>query len=751
MSPVSKPRDMLRKIRDVMATGTDSSERLNQLVHVIANHLNAKVCSIYLRRPDDSMELWATRGLAAEAIHHTKLAPHEGLVGEVAKTLVPLHVKNARTHQAFSYHPETREQEFISFLGVPVLRSRRLLGVLVVQDDQERLFDQDAVEALQNVAMVLAEVVASGELLSTEELDTVHVSSRQPMALNGSIVVSGLAMGQAVLFEPNIVAGSRIAENPDHELSRIESALNELQSTLDSLFAGKGHAFGEPTREVMNAYRMFARDQSWFEKLQKSVLAGLTAEAAVERVRGDYRHRMLSARDPYLRERLHDLEDLANRLLRHLGGVEIAKELPQNTILVARNIGPAELLELDRSRLRGLVLEEGSRTSHAAIVASAMRLPVVGNLPGLLAAITEGDTILIDAETGSIRIRPADATRSSFDERLRVRQQRRAAFSRLRDQPAISRDGQQVQLLLNAGLQIDLPHLEATGADGIGLFRTEFQFMLAQHLPKQSQLIDFYGEVLQAAGEKPVIFRTLDLGGDKVLPYVAQEREANPAMGWRAIRMAMDRPGMFKYQLRALILAAAGKTLRVMFPLVSTVTEYDHAKSMLQYEIKRLARFGYTDLPKALKIGCMIETPSMVWQLDQLLPKTDFISVGANDLLQYFFAADRENSRVAQRYDPLHPGALAMLEQIVSSASKHQCDVSICGEMAGNREDVIALLALGFRQLSVPASAIGPLKQLILSMDIAKTKHELQEWLSKTNPDIRKNLLQFSKIENLAL
>ncbi len=751
MSAASNPRDMLRKIRDVMATRTESSQRLNQLVSVIADHMKAKVCSVYLRLPDDHMELWATRGLAPEAVHKTRLAPNEGLVGEVARTMVPLHVKNAQTHSSFSFHPETKEQDYISFLGVPILRARRVLGVLVVQDSQERLFAQDAVEALQNVAMVLAEVVASGELLSSEELNAVHVSSRNSMAIDGFTIVDGLAMGRAVLFEPSVVEGSRIAEDPDYELSRIELALEELQSTLDRLFEGKGHAFGEPTREVMNAYRMFARDQSWLEKLQESVSAGLTAEAAVERVRGEYRHRLLSARDPYLRERLHDLEDLASRLLRHLGGADIAAELPDNTILVARNIGPAELLELDRSKLRGLVLEEGSRTSHAAIVASAMRLPVVGGLSGLLAAVTEADTILVDAETGSVRIRPAEETRASFNERLRVRQQRRAAFSKLRDKPTISRDGQRVELLLNAGLQIDLPQLDATGADGIGLFRTEFQFMLAQHLPKQSQLIEFYGEVLQTAGKKPVIFRTLDLGGDKVLPYVAQEREANPAMGWRAIRMAMDRPGMFRYQLRALIHAASGKTLRVMFPLVSTVAEYDRAKSLLEQEMTRLARFGHSDLPEKLEIGCMVETPSMVWQLDQLLPKADFISVGANDLLQYFFAADRENIRVSQRYDPLSHGALAMFQHIINTAEKHSTDVSICGEIASNREDVIILLALGFRQLSVPASAIGPLKQLILSLDIKKAEQELLEWLSESSPDIRKNLLRFSKTENLAL
>jgi len=746
----SAPKDMLRQIRDIMAMRDEAGPRMQKLVSIIADSMQAQVCSIYLRNADDTMELWATKGLAAEAIHKTKLAPNEGLVGEVAKKLSPVHVKNAQEHQAFSFQPETMEQDFISFLGVPILRARRLLGVLVVQDNQERLFSQDAVEALQNVAMVLAEIVASGELLSHEELAGVPVRPLQPLTILGKSVVSGLAMGQAVLFEPHIVGESRIAEDPEVEMASMLTALDGLRKSLDQLFAGKGHAFGEPTREVMNAYRMFAHDQSWVDRLSKAINAGLTAEAAVERVRGEYRHRLLRAKDPYLRERLHDLEDLSNRLLRHLGE-EIAFDLPKDTILVARNIGPAELLELDRSKLRGLVLEEGSRTSHAAIVAGAMRLPVVGALPGLLAAISEGNILLVDAEAGSLQIRPNIETKESFIERLRVRQQQRAVFSKLKDQPAISIDGQRVELLLNAGLKIDLPQLETTGADGIGLFRTEFQFLLADQLPKQQQLTELYSDVFKAAKDKPVIFRTLDLGGDKVLPYVTHAREPNPALGWRAIRMAIDRPGMFRYQLRALLAAASGKTLRVMFPLVSTVNEFLQAKELLKKEVQRLKRFGHTNLPAELKIGCMIETPAMIWQLDRLLPHTDFISVGANDLMQYFFAADRENIRVSERYDPLHIGAILMLREIVDAAKRHNVSLSICGEMAGRRADAALLLALGFRQLSVTASAIGPLKQLVLSLDIGALSNQLKVWLGENDPDLRKKLLTFAKSEKINL
>ncbi len=745
MGDRNRSLNMIRQIREILAASDPSQSRLDKLVEIIAHNMQTEVCSIYLHHADDQMELWATKGLAAGAVHQTRLAPGEGLVGEVVRTSSPVNVQNALADPRFSLQPATQEQGFLAFLGVPVLRSGRLLGVLVIQDGVERLFSPEAVEALQNVAMILAEIVASGELLSPADLDEVEVRPLRPLHLHGKTIVEGMAMGQAVQFEPHVVGHSRLTDDPDHEIERVRTALDELQQTLDRLFVGKGHAFGEPTREVMNAYRMFARDQSWFERISAAASSGLTAEAAVERVRGEYRQRFLKARDPYLRERLHDLEDLANRLLRHLGGVTEARDLPENTILIARNIGPAELLELDRSRLRGLILEEGSRTSHAAIVAGAMRLPVLGSLPGLLAHVNEGDTVLLDGELAELRVRPAPETESSFVERLRVRQQKRAAFSALRDQPAISIDGQKIELLLNAGLLIDLPHLADTGADGIGLFRTEFQFMLADSLPKQADQTELYAKVLEAAGNKPVVFRTLDLGGDKVLPYVSQEREANPALGWRAIRMAVDRPGMFRYQLRALLHAAAGQTLRVMFPLVSTVAEFAKARQILEAEFARLKRFGHADLPTELEIGCMIETPALVWQLDDLLPMTDFVSVGANDLMQYFFAADRENIRVSDRYDPLHPGAVAMLRQIAETASRHNVPVSICGEMAGRLEDAAVLMALGFRQLSVPASAIGPLKQMILSLDIHDLAEQLQKWLQDTVPNIRKNTRKFVK------
>ncbi len=743
-------RSLLRHIREIMAAKGTAQYRLDALVKAIASNLHADVCSLYLRRPDASMELWATQGLDPNAVHVTRLGAGEGLVGEIVRLSRPLNLTEAPTHSAFSFHPETAEDPFHGFLGVPVLRGGRLLGVLAVQSREARHYSNDDVEALQNVSMVLAEIVSSGDLLSASELANVAVRPSRAESLTGRRISDGLAVGQAVLHDPGRVKTILIADDPEAEKTRLEDAILDLRHSVDTLYQGKGNRLGGPSRAVLEAYRMFANDQGWLDRLCEAAGSGLSAEAAVERVRGEHRARLLSAKDPYLRERLHDLEDLANRLLRHLGAVDELAELPENAILVARAIGPAELLEFDRSRLKALVLEEGSPTSHAAIVARALRLPVVGHATGLLDRVSPGDTLLVDAEEGIVSIRPDAPTEEQFRIRVDERRQRRAAYARLRDKPARTKDGQRITLAMNAGLRVDLPQLEETGAEGIGLFRTEFQFLLSDHLPRLTEQTQLYRDVLDAAGERPVVFRTLDLGGDKVLPYVAHERESNPALGWRAMRMALDRPGLLRYQFRALIDATGGRELNIMFPLITTLMEFRTARALLDAEIKRMARFGYT-IPAKVRVGSMVETPAIVWQLESLLKEADFVSVGANDLMQYFFAADRENSRVAERYDILNTGSLRMLGHIANVCQQSMRPVSVCGEIAGQGVEAAALIALGFTALSVPPDSVGPVKRMILSLDQKDLGIKLAEWVAEAQTNVRENLLDYARTSGLAL
>ncbi len=709
-------RGLLRQIREAMAGQVPAQAKLDMVVRIIARSMVAEVCSLYLRRSHGDLELFATEGLAREAVHVTRLKAGEGLVGEIVRLGRPLNLSDAPNHPAFAYRPETGEDPYHAFLGVPLLRGGRGIGVLVVQNATTRTYSEEEVEDLQIIAMVLAELVGSGDILGEAELRDVEIAPHRPERLKGAKFADGLAFGIAVLHEQPVAVGHLLSDDPVAEEAKLKVAVNGLQAQIDQMLEGEGGLIGA-SYEVLDTYRMFAHDRGWNRSLEEAVRSGLTAEAAVERVRSEHRARLGKAKDPYLRERLHDLEDLNDRLLRHLAGDgDVARELPENAILIARNLGPADLLEYDRTKLKGILLEEGSTASHAAIVARALDIPCVGRLSGLRDRLSQGDPVIVDAESGEAFLRPRPDVIKAMNARLEVRTQRKAEFAKLRDTPAFTRDGHKVTLLMNAGLAVDLDILRETGAEGIGLFRTEFQFMVAEELPRLEAQTSLYSKVFDAADGLPVTFRTLDLGGDKLLPYMEAEREENPALGWRAIRMGLDRPALLKMQLRALIWASKGRPLRIMFPLVANVDEFRAARAMVDNEVNWALRRG-RPAPSRLDVGAMIEAPSLIWHLDALLPMTDFVSVGTNDLMQYLFAADRGNPRVADRYDPLSPPALRALKMIQSACAETGTPVSVCGEMAGRPLEAFALTALGFDRLSMPPAGIGPVKQMVLSCD----------------------------------
>lgn len=736
------PRSLLRQIREAMASGGPAQTRLNMVVRIIAQSMVAEVCSIYLRRSTNDLELFATEGLNPTAVHNTTLKPGEGLVGEIMRLGRPLNLSDAPNNPNFSYRPETGEDPFHAFLGVPLLRGGRTIGVLVVQNRTERTYAEEEVEDLQIIAMVLAEMVAGGELFNEAELKNVELAPHKPERLKGTKFADGLAYGRAVLHEVPVTPSDLLSDDAPAESLRLEKAIEALQCQLDGML--DGHGLVGASYDVLETYRMFAHDRGWNRSLEEAVRSGLTAEAAVERVRSEHRARLGQARDPYLRERLHDLEDLNDRLLRHLSGDgATVRILPENAILIARNLGPADLLEYDRTKLKGLLLEEGSSASHAAIVARALDIPCVGRLSGLRDRVSEGDPVIVDGESGEAYLRPRADVIEAVGARMEVRAQRRAEFARLRDTPAITRDGAKITLLMNAGLAVDLDILNETGAEGIGLFRTEFQFMVAEELPRLDAQTLLYDRVLAAAEGRPVTFRTLDLGGDKVLPYLEAEREDNPALGWRAIRMGLDRPALLRLQLRALIAASRGRELRIMFPLVASVEEFRAARALVDHEIAWAERRGRA-APALLRVGAMIEAPALIWHLDALLPLTDFVSVGTNDLMQYLFAADRGNPRVADRYDPLSPPALRVMKSIYDACHESGTPVSVCGEMAGRPLEAFALLALGYDRLSMPPSGIGPVKRMVLSCDREAARRGVLNLLKGSAGSVR------NEIETLA-
>ena len=716
------PRVLLRRLREVMAEPVSAQERLDKIVVLIAANMVAEVCSVYVLRVDSTLELYATEGLNRDAVHHTVMRADEGLVGLVASQASAINLSNAQAHPAYSYRPETGEEIYHSFLGVPILRAGNTLGVLVVQNRARRTYSEEEVEALQTTAMVLAEMIASGEL-SALAPPGAEPAARRPLHLKGKALSEGIALGHVVLHEPRVVVTNFIADDIPKELKHLESAVETLRTHLDELLEHGDVVEGGEHRDVLEAYRMFAYDRGWVHKLEEAVMTGLTAEAAVERVQSDTRARMLRQTDPFLRERLHDLDDLANRLMRQLTGRDHApsrENLPENAILVARSMGPAALLDYDRKRLRGLVLEEGGPHSHVAIVARALGIPAVGDIDNATGIVDPGDAIIVDGSAGDLQVRPLPDMEAAYAERVRLRARRQQQYLALRDKPCVTKDGEEVTLLINAGLTVDLPHIADTGAAGIGLFRTELQFMVAPNFPRSSEQYALYRTVLDAAGDKPVTFRTLDIGGDKVLPYMRNIEEENPALGWRAIRLGLDRPALLRTQLRALLRAAGGRALKIMFPMIATVGEFDQAKELVERELTHLRRHGHK-LPAQVEVGSMVEVPSLLYQLDELLEHADFLSVGSNDLVQFLYAVDRGNPRVSGRFDPLSAPVLRALKYIADKGRAHGKPVTLCGELASQPIGALALVAIGYRALSVTPSAVGPVKAMLVDLDCRKT------------------------------
>lgn len=728
---------LLRRMHDAVAQDVSAQERLDVLTSVIATHVVADVCSIYLRRPDDTLELYSTQGLNRDAVHKTKLRWGEGLVGLVAEDHRPLVTNDAPAHPGFSYRPETGEDPLRSFLGVPLIRSGKVLGVLVVQNKISRIYSDEEVEAVQAVAALLAEVAASGELLSSEETEAVGEMLHQPERLRGFGIVSGIAFGRAVFLQPPAPKHKVFADESAHEAERLEDALSELRASVDGMLA-RNESLSGVSRDVLETFRLFAYDRGWTDRLRSAVFSGVTAEYAVEQVMNENRARMMQARDAYLRERLHDLDDLSYRMLRILSGEDVSDTIAayDDCILVAREMGPGQLLEYDRNSLKGLVLGNVSATSHVAIVARALNIPLITGVSEAAEQCEQGDTLIVDGDAGELHVRPTQEVIANYRAQSEFQSERIEAFRSERDLPCVTIDGIEIGVHMNAGLVLDIPHLHETGAAGIGLFRTELQFLIGSQLPSAATQEAVYREAMDLAKGAPIVFRTADIGGDKTAEYMTHRDEVNPAMGWRGVRMALDRPGMIRPQLRALIAAADGRPLSIMFPMVTLACEIDEMREMVDREIERAQRQGHK-LPEKIRIGAMIETPSAIWRLKQIAARVDFLSIGGNDLAQFYFAADRDTERVQQRYDPLNPGFLSFVRHGVRIAHESGVPISYCGEQANDPVIASALVGIGLRSLSVPATSIGPFRRYVRAMHFESAAQWLDRELDSTSDSLR--------------
>lgn len=738
----------MRRLHGVMAGVMDPQDRLRSIVREIASNMHVQVCSIYAINKSGNLELFATEGLNQSAVHKTTLKPGEGLVGMIGLSRAVLNLEDARTHPKFAYKPETGEEAFHSFAGVPIFRASRVAGVLSIQTIAARVFSLEEIEALQTISMVLSEVLASyKDSRGTGFARNKTAAGDQSPTLKGLRLVDGVALGDAVFHEPGITIQKTVAEDEDEEKIRIRDAFKQMRAQIDRMMSAADVGHSGEHRDILQTYKMFAFDQGWARRIDSAIEQGLTAEAAVERVRQNYRQSMRKTKDPYLLERLHDLDDLSNRLIRFVSGLQhtaASTALTGDVILVARNLGPADLLEYDRKYLRGVVLQEGSPTAHVTIVARAMGIPVIGRVNAALEIIDSGDYLIVDAETGEIYIDPAAETIEIFEKAVAQKEARDSRYREERGLPSVTIDGAQIDLLINAGLKADVMSLEETGAVGIGLFRTEFQFMVSATLPRVSAQEAFYREVIEAADGKPVVFRAIDIGGDKHVPYVDQSDEENPALGWRAIRVALERPALLQMQMRALIRAARGRDLSVMFPMVADVSEFLQARALVERELAFCAKIG-VEKPKNLRIGVMLEVPALAWQLDTILPLVDFMAIGTNDLLQFFFAADRSNPKLADRYDLLSPAALNLINQVVRACERHSVDVSICGEVGGRPLEAMVLIGLGLRRFSMSPAGIGPVRQMVRALRLEDVEAFAHGLLTLPDHSVRTNAVQFAR------
>jgi phosphotransferase system, enzyme I, PtsP len=749
MLAAAAARSILTRLHELMASRIHAQGKLNQVVEIIGEALDSEVCSIYLLR-EGMLELFATRGLNQGAVHVTRLGVGEGLTGTIAQNIETLNLAEAATHPEFQYRPETGEEKFHSFAGVPIVRRERAIGVLTVQHTEPRRYEEVEIEALQTVAMVLAELIHNAGLADDDSVAAFEAAHSGQEVLAGLQLVKGLALGQAVFHQPRITIEQTVADDIEAERQRVYLAFDKMREQIDQMAKQAEFGVDGEHEQVLETYKMFAYDEGWSRRINEAIDSGLTAEAAIERVQQRTRMRMREIQDPLLQDRMHDLEDLANRLLRIVSGqlgTAASAGLRGDSILIAKNLGPAELLEYDKRRLKGVVLEEGSHTAHVVIVARAMGVPVLGRVRNARGLIREGDLLLLDGDKGALTVRPVQGVIDAFETRFVRSREKQAGYALLRDVEPFTRDGQRIEVMMNAGLRDDIPMLSVTGADGIGLFRTEFQFLVSAALPQRDRQTRLYRDVIEAAGDKPVIFRTVDIGGDKSLPYLRSEisrEDENPAMGWRALRLALEREGLLKVQARALLEAAAGRSLNVMFPMVSEPWEFDAAKAVFDGQVDYLRRTRKT-LPQAIRYGVMLEVPSLAEMLDVLIPRVAFISVGTNDLTQFLFAADRANPKLAERYDWLSPSILRFLRRVVAATVGQPVQLGVCGEMGGRRLEALALLGLGFRRLSITPAAVGPIKELVRKVDTREIGQAVAGWLASPPPDLRATMQKWAE------
>ncbi len=735
--------DVLRNIVHEVNAASDLGEALRIIVRRVKEAIRADVCSVYLTDFETREHvLQATEGLNPEAVGRVRLPLHRGLIGLVCERAEPINLDDAPSHPRYLYVTETGEKRFRGFLGVPIIQNRRVLGVLVVRQQEPRSFDDNEVTFLFTLAAQLAGAIthaqASGELASLRD--------QQPSGcfLEGRPGSSGVGIGTLVVIYPEAnldAVPDRTADDPEAEEETFRAAVEAVEGDLKSLQDRVGETLDVEDRALFDAWLLMLGSDTLVERSVERIRSGQWAQGALRQTIEEHARVFDRMEDIYLRERASDVRDLGRRILMHLQRESPrVGEYAQASVLVGEDVSAVQLAEAPPGKLAGVISARGSSSSHVAILARAMGVPAVMGVTDLPVGRLEGRQVIVDGYRGRIYISPAQAVLEEYQRLAADERALSAELETLRGLPSETLDGVQVPLYLNTGLVSEMSILGSEDAAGVGLYRTELPFMIRDRFPGEAVQVASYRRVLKAYGARPVVMRTLDIGGDKPLPYFPTE-ESNPFLGWRGIRVSLDHPEIFLTQVRAMLRAAVGfGNLRIMLPMITNVSEVDDALSLIQRAHDELQEEGYAvTMPR---IGVMVEVPSAVYQIEALARRVDFLSVGTNDLTQYLLAVDRNNPKVGNLYDDLHPAVLQALAQVVAGAHNNNKEVGVCGEMAGNPLAAVLLVGMGVDNLSMSAGSLLRIKRVVRSFSVSRARQLVRTALRLEDPAAVRQLLE---------
>lgn len=742
---IKQALSILKQLRQIMDTPESVPEKLRHILETISAKMQTDAATCYVTVDDNYLELFSAYGFKQASSHQLRVRFNEGIVGEVAESKRSLVINNIWLYPKFVSKPELlEEKDFKSFIGVPILQWNRTIGVLALYNCSETEYSESDVELLETIAMVLVDTLVSEEMTKYKKslIKARGLSTKE--RIKGISLNKGYGIGDAIVHRRRQSVTNIFAEDKEKEVRRLNMAHQQMNDDLDAKFNSTKLGLGEHI-DILDAYRMFAKDKGWYAKIADNIKSGLAAEAAVERAYEDMWNRLSLSSDAYMRERLHDLRDVADRLQAYLSGDynRVPDIKSKDIIIVSQTMGPAELMDYDYNRIRGLIIEDGTPTMHVAIVAKALNIPVLAKIKGIFNEIQNGQTVAVDGNEGFVYVNPSPQVEEEFRKRIAERVELQKKLTAMRNLPARTLNGVDVGLYINVGLSMDFDYIESTNCDGVGLYRTEIPFMTSENMPDVGHQVAYYKDLMDRCGDKKVIFRSLDVGSDKLLPYWAYSGEANPAIGWRSIRITLDRRAILRKQIRAFLISAAGKELNVMFPMIADLAEFEDAKETLRIELEKEQSRGQ-QVPKKVNVGIMVEVPSVVFQLDDILPKTDFISVGTNDLAQFVFACDRGNPKLSERYDVLSAPFLSVMKIIIDKANAAGVYCSVCGEMASNPIEALALVGLGYRNLSSSGTAFGRIKSMVRSVNTEDIADYMQLLLKSTQNTLRPQLIAYA-------